>query len=400
MLLFALLLGPLWAAETVSLNGEWRLRLAATPAEADQLARFHEPGFDASAFRPIPVPANWTLHGFEAPLYGTPKEAGEGFYLHRFAAPAAAGQRVLLHFGGVWASAEVWLNGRNLGRHDSGFTGFAFDVTKALKPENTLAVRVRQITKDSSLRQQRRLGAGRHLPRRVAGVHAGRPLHRPRGNRHEVRRSIPRRGAEHPRPGGRKPGTCLRITNCGPSSPARRKRSSAHATGNPQPWEDRPRHPARHACGEAAALDRRDPQPLHAAGGTGQRRQGAALPHAPGGLPRSGHRRRHPARERPPGEIARRGPPRRKPGRGPRHAPRALARRHPAHEGGQHQLRPHFALPARRGFHRALRRARHVRAGRDSHGLRRRGRGRPVHGRAAPCCARTRPSAATGITRP
>jgi len=83
-------------------------------------------------------------------MYGRLKAAGEGFYLHDFQVPdALAGKRVLLHFDGVWSSAEVWLNAIPLGRHDSGFTFFAFDVTEALKPgENRLAVRVRQLTKD------------------------------------------------------------------------------------------------------------------------------------------------------------------------------------------------------------------------------------------------------------
>lgn len=57
---------------------------------------------------------------------------------------------MLLHFGGVWSSAEVWINGTNMGRHDSGFTSFAMDVTKVVKfeGENQIAVRVRQQTHD------------------------------------------------------------------------------------------------------------------------------------------------------------------------------------------------------------------------------------------------------------
>ena len=59
-------------------------------------------------------------------------------------------KRILLHFGGVWSSAEVWLNGNELGRHDCGYTSFAFDVTNKLKVDepNKLAVRVRQITRE------------------------------------------------------------------------------------------------------------------------------------------------------------------------------------------------------------------------------------------------------------
>jgi beta-galactosidase/beta-glucuronidase len=51
---------------------------------------------------------------------------------------------------GVWSSAEVWLNGEALGRHDSGFTKISFDISPALKAgaENLLAVRVRQVQQD------------------------------------------------------------------------------------------------------------------------------------------------------------------------------------------------------------------------------------------------------------
>ena len=134
----------------LSLNGPWQFTLAPTPEDADRLRHFYEPSFHARDFRPIPVPSNWALQGFEEPMYGKLKAAGEGFYLHDFQVPDTfTGKRVLLHFDGVWSSAEVWLNAVPLGRHDSGFTSFAFDVTGVLKPgENHLAVRVRQLTKD------------------------------------------------------------------------------------------------------------------------------------------------------------------------------------------------------------------------------------------------------------
>lgn len=147
--------------DNLSLNGVWQFALAKNQSDAErQFSRFHEAAFDARAFRPIPVPSNWSLQGFEEPVYEhrfdeppdkRPTDA-EGFYRHNFRVPASQNnKRAVLHFGGVWASAEVWLNGRYLGRHDSGFTAFAFDATRFLKPdgENTLAVRVRQNTKDT-----------------------------------------------------------------------------------------------------------------------------------------------------------------------------------------------------------------------------------------------------------
>ena len=140
-------------SQITSLSGTWDFAFAADAPAAERLARFYENGFQGGGFQPVPVPSNWSLLGFEEPIYGRPRQAGEGFYVRRFQAPEnLSGKRVLLHFGGVWASAEVWLNGTPLGRHDSGFTEFAYDVTRVLQSgaENRLAVRVRQVTKDSA----------------------------------------------------------------------------------------------------------------------------------------------------------------------------------------------------------------------------------------------------------
>ncbi len=139
-------------SQTISLNGTWDFAFAADAAAADRLAGFYRNDFLGGGFQPIPVPSNWALQGFEEPIYSRTRQGGEGFYTLHFQIPDAwRGNRVLLHFGGVWASAEVWLNAAPLGRHDSGFTGFAYDVTQNLKlgADNKLAVRVRQVTRDS-----------------------------------------------------------------------------------------------------------------------------------------------------------------------------------------------------------------------------------------------------------
>ncbi len=137
----------------LSLNGNWSFAMAPTEAAADAMAGFYKPGYDLAAFKPTPVPSNWAVQGYEEPRYKTfgTGEASQGFYLTHFTPPADFNnKRVLLKFGGVWSSAEVWLNGKPLGRHDSGFTSFAYDVTSALKPgaDNVLAVRVRQVQHD------------------------------------------------------------------------------------------------------------------------------------------------------------------------------------------------------------------------------------------------------------
>lgn len=141
------------AQERINLSGTWQFAFAANQKEADRLERFYTSDFAKSKFKSTPVPSNWALLGYEEPVYRGFKDnqAGEGFYVREFTIPQDwKDKRILLHFGGVWSSAEVWLNGNELGRHDCGYTSFAFDVTNKLKADepNKLAVRVRQITRE------------------------------------------------------------------------------------------------------------------------------------------------------------------------------------------------------------------------------------------------------------
>jgi beta-galactosidase len=106
------------------LGPDSRLALGSGPASLERLSHFSEASFQPAGFRPIPVPSNWSLQGFKAIAYSRMRQAGEGFYLYNFRAPESLkGKRTLLHFDGVWSSAEVCLNSQPLGRNDSGFTG-------------------------------------------------------------------------------------------------------------------------------------------------------------------------------------------------------------------------------------------------------------------------------------
>lgn len=68
---------------------------------------------------------------------------GVGWYLRRFVMPPhGAGGHVELHFGATFYTARVWLNGKEIGRHDGGFTAYSFDITAHLRGMNTLVVRI------------------------------------------------------------------------------------------------------------------------------------------------------------------------------------------------------------------------------------------------------------------
>lgn len=69
------------------------------------------------------------------------------WYQRNFRAPA--GERVLLHFGAVDQIAEIFVNGILLGRHEGGYTAFSLDITDALQEDNTLTVKVRDLSDGS-----------------------------------------------------------------------------------------------------------------------------------------------------------------------------------------------------------------------------------------------------------
>lgn len=133
--------------EPTVLNGEWRFKWVPGPKAADEYRWFFEEGYDVSDWDTITVPSNWNMEGFEEPHYVDGTDS-QGFYVTTFEAPPEGDikRRVLLHFEGSWMSTEAWLNGKRLGRHESGFTGFTFDISHEIEwgEENRLAVRVRQ----------------------------------------------------------------------------------------------------------------------------------------------------------------------------------------------------------------------------------------------------------------
>ncbi len=109
------------ARPVVSLNGTWQF----SPA-------------DGVAARPIEVPGEWAMQGFEVPA------GGFAAYTRQFEVPADwEGKAVKLRFDAVHAVSEVLVNGLAVGGHEGGFVPFELDVTKAVHPGvNEIVVRV------------------------------------------------------------------------------------------------------------------------------------------------------------------------------------------------------------------------------------------------------------------
>ena len=155
---------PLAAAaerQVLSLNGRWntiidpydngyvnyrleRFDAAAKPSGGYFLDRKPAtPGelieYDFDLSPALRVPADWNSQRDELRYY-----EGTVWYRRLFDfTPASAGHRQFIHFGAANYEADVYLNGRKLGRHVGGFTPFEFEVTGQLKPAgNSLVVRV------------------------------------------------------------------------------------------------------------------------------------------------------------------------------------------------------------------------------------------------------------------
>ena len=107
--------------------------------QAADLTGVESGSFDDSGWTAVDVPHTWNRLGNEgterSPLSNTVQ--GVGWYRLKFKTPAAAGgkgtaSRYFLQFDGVGKIADVWLNGRYLGKHAGAFARFRFDATPAM----------------------------------------------------------------------------------------------------------------------------------------------------------------------------------------------------------------------------------------------------------------------------
>jgi beta-glucuronidase len=123
---------PAPVTASVSLNGPWRFR-----AGPDQ------------PWREVTVPHTWQVEPGLEEYYGAAE------YRRSFGAPAAwRGQIVRLEFEAVYHTAEVALNGQDVGRHaGKGYTAFTIDLTRRLDygGANELSVRVDNSFNESML---------------------------------------------------------------------------------------------------------------------------------------------------------------------------------------------------------------------------------------------------------
>jgi beta-glucuronidase len=120
------------AAVRTDLDQDWQFR--ADPASSGEAAGWSSaiPADTGS----VTLPHTWNIGRLHDYL-------GVAWYFRRFTLPPhAAGTHVELHFGATFYAARVWLNGKELGRHEGGFTAYSFDIAPSSSGTNLLAVRI------------------------------------------------------------------------------------------------------------------------------------------------------------------------------------------------------------------------------------------------------------------
>lgn len=84
------------------------------------------------------VPSDWNSQLPELKYY-----EGTVWYARRFDAKKESGKRLFLYFGAVSYRCNVYLNGKEIGKHEGGFTPFQIEITDKVKDtDNFLAVEV------------------------------------------------------------------------------------------------------------------------------------------------------------------------------------------------------------------------------------------------------------------
>jgi beta-galactosidase len=148
--------------ERLLFDHDWRFLLG-DPAGAEA------PPYDASGWRTLDLPHDWSIEGRidpKSPMGGGGGffPAGIGWYRRTFTAPAAwNARRVSVEFEGIYMNATVYLNGAELGTHPYGYTSFFYDLTPHWRPgTNVLAVRVDQ-SKQRNSRWYSGSGIYRHV---------------------------------------------------------------------------------------------------------------------------------------------------------------------------------------------------------------------------------------------
>jgi beta-galactosidase len=149
------------------LNGMWKFNWVAQPEKRP--VDFYKDDYDVSAWKEIPVPSDWQMHGYDYANYTNityPFPKNQPFISHDYN-PVGSYKRtftvpdqwkemeVFIHFGGVNSAMYLWINGQKVGYSEDSKTPAEFNITSYLhKGDNTLAVEVYRWCDGSYLEDQ------------------------------------------------------------------------------------------------------------------------------------------------------------------------------------------------------------------------------------------------------
>ena len=167
-LIFSLLLATQLFADTstsprerLSLDANWKFHLGNEWGWSHNLGKAGSgsgpasESFSDASWRTVTLPHDWALelafdqranesHGFHAVGREFP-ENSVAWYRRTFELPKVDdGKRIWLEFDGVYRDTVLFVNGYRVGRHESGYSGFRFDITDLVHfgGKNFLAVQV------------------------------------------------------------------------------------------------------------------------------------------------------------------------------------------------------------------------------------------------------------------
>ena len=143
-LFFACSQKPLQVRQTLDFNEGWRFTLA------DTLADYSAVTVDASSWRTLDLPHDWSIESdFSAAFPATPGggalPGGTGWYRKSFRLDnTQKDKQIYIDFDGVYQCSEVWINGHSVGFRPNGYISFRYDLTTHIRwdAENVIAVRV------------------------------------------------------------------------------------------------------------------------------------------------------------------------------------------------------------------------------------------------------------------
>lgn len=129
------------------IDANWRFHLGDI-APIDKAIAVND---DDQTWRPVDLPHDYVIEGTYVESKLTP-ERSHGYLpakvawyrKHLLIPPSDQGKILRLDFDGVFRDSQVWLNGKLLGRHPSGYTPFSYDITQLAQigGDNVIAVRV------------------------------------------------------------------------------------------------------------------------------------------------------------------------------------------------------------------------------------------------------------------